>query len=43
VRLHDLPLVVVERAGLVDDLVGDSDLADVVQQRAELGRAARLL
>ena len=26
----------VELAGLVDDLLGDRDLADVVQQRAEL-------
>ena len=29
----------VERAGLVDDLGGDADLADVVQQRNELGVA----
>ena len=43
VGLHDRPLVVVERAGLVDDLVRDRDLADVVQQRGELGRAAGLV
>ena len=33
VLAHHLPLAVVERAGLVQDLVGDPDLADVVQQR----------
>ena len=43
VGLHDRPLVVVQRPGLVDDLVGHGDLADVVQQRAELGGAAGVL
>ena len=43
VGLHDRPLLVVERAGLVDDLVGHGDLADVVQQRAHLGLALRVL
>ena len=43
VGLHDRPLVVVERAGLVDDLVGHRDLADVVQQRAHLGLAPHVL
>ena len=33
VLLHHFPLLVVELARLVQDLVGDSDLADVVQQR----------
>ena len=32
----DRPLVLVERSRLVDDLVGNRDLADVVQQRREL-------
>jgi len=36
VRLHQLALLGRERAGLVDDLVRDSDLAHVVQQRHEL-------
>ena len=31
-----VPLVRVELAGLVDDLLGDRDLADVVQERGEL-------
>jgi hypothetical protein len=31
VATHELPLVVVERSGLVEDRVGDRDLADVVQ------------
>ena len=31
---HDRPLLVVERAGLVEDGVADAELADVVQQRA---------
>ena len=43
VHLHDRPLVLVELAGLVDDLVRDGDLADVVQQRAELDQAARAI
>ncbi len=43
VRLHQGPLGVVERAGLVDDRVRDVDLADVVQERAELGLAAYFL
>ena len=43
VGLHDRPLLVVQRAGLVDDLVGHGDLADVVQQRAHLGLAPRVL
>ena len=33
VLAHDLPLALVERPGLVQDLVGDADLADVVEQR----------
>jgi hypothetical protein len=33
---HDLGLGRVERAGFVEDLLRDPDLADVVQQRAEL-------
>ncbi len=36
VALDDLELLGRERAGLVDDLVRDSELADVVQQRREL-------
>ena len=43
VLAHQLPLLGVEPAGLVEDLVGDPDLADVVEQRdrADLvGRAA---
>jgi hypothetical protein len=32
---HDLPLVLGERAGLGEDVLGDADLADVVQQAAE--------
>jgi hypothetical protein len=35
--------VVVERPGLVDDRVRDADLADVVQQRTELGAASLLI
>ena len=31
VLLHELPLLVVERAGFGDDLVGDAELAHVVQ------------
>ena len=33
VLAHHLPLAVVERSRLVQDLVGHADLADVVQQR----------
>src|SRR5919204_2536863 len=40
VPLHQLPLVVVERARLVDDLVRHVDLADVVEERCELGPLA---
>src|SRR3712207_7613442 len=36
VRAHDRPLRLVERTGLVDDLLRDVDLADVVEQRGEL-------
>ena len=36
--LHHDPLVVVERARLVEDRLGDPDLADVVHQRADLDR-----
>ena len=43
VRLHQRPLVVVQRAGLVDDRVGDHDLADVVQQRRQLDVVALAL
>ena len=43
VGLHQRPLLVVQLAGLVDDRVGDVDLADVVQQRAELGLAPHVL
>ena len=42
VGLDDRPLVGVELAGLVDDLLGDRDLADVVQEGAELEVAALL-
>ena len=40
VGLDDGPLGRIELAGLVDDLLGDGDLADVVQERAELQVAA---
>ena len=40
VQLHDRPLLVVERARLVDDLGRHGDLADVVQKRAELDAPA---
>ncbi len=43
VRAHQRPLRVVQRPRLVDDRVGDDDLADVVQQRAQLGRLAHVL
>jgi len=36
VLLHDLPLVGGQRPRLVEDVVGDRDLADVVQQRGGL-------
>ena len=39
VRLHERPLLVVERPGLLMIESGMCDLADVVQQRAELGLA----
>jgi DNA polymerase-4 len=39
VGVHDVPLVRLERAGLVDDLVRDRDLPHVVQERAEFGQA----
>ena len=42
VGLDQLPLVRVELAGLVDDLLGDRDLAHVVQQGCELEVAALL-
>src|SRR3954470_9259569 len=35
VPAHDLPLVLRERAGLGEDVLGHADLADVVQQAAE--------
>ena len=38
VAVHERPLRLVERAGLVEDDLGDRDLADVVQ----LGRQAHL-
>ena len=36
--LHDRPLVLVERAGLLEDPLRDPDLADVVQQGPDLDR-----
>ena len=44
VLAHELPLVVVELAGLVQHVVGDADLADVVQHRdgLDLGHRPRL-
>ena len=39
VRLHQDPLVGVERAGLVQDVVGQRRLADVVQRGAVLQHA----
>ena len=38
VRLHDLPLALVERGRLAQDLLGDADLPDVVEQGADLDR-----
>src|ERR671923_108248 len=35
---HHLPFLVGQRAGLVEDRLGDADLADVVEQRADLDR-----
>ena len=43
VRLHQRPLALVERAGLVDDRVRDVDLADVVQHRSELALTPHVL
>jgi hypothetical protein len=42
VRAHQLPLGVVQRSRLVDDLLRDRHLADVMQERAELDVAALL-
>ena len=39
---HDVPLGLVQRAGLVEDVVGRRELADVVQQGAELHQPALL-
>jgi hypothetical protein len=39
--LDDLELGLVERAGLLEDLVGDRELADVVEQPAGRQRARR--
>ena len=41
--LHDLELVLAERARLAEDAVVDADLADVVQQRADAQVAHLLL
>ena len=41
VATHDLPLVVGERAGLVEDRGGNRDLADVVQSRGDTDVAQR--
>ena len=38
--LHDRPFAIPERAGLHEDLLGDGDLPDVVEERAELDRPA---
>ena len=35
---HHLPLVLVERPRLADDVLGDADLPDVVEERADLDR-----
>src|SRR4051794_31707480 len=43
VRLDDRTLGRVELSRLVDDLGGDADLADVVEQRSELGVAPFLV
>jgi hypothetical protein len=42
VGLDDRPFRRVELPGFVDDLLGDRDLADVVQERSELQVAALL-
>jgi hypothetical protein len=44
VLAHEHPLVGGQRTGLVEDLVGDADLADVVQERdrLDLGHFARI-
>jgi hypothetical protein len=36
VRVHELPLLVVEGTGLLEDAIGDARLADVVQPAAEV-------
>ena len=41
VRLHQAPLVLGRAARLPEDLVGDPDLADVVEQEAVLARSGR--
>ena len=43
VLLHELPLLVAQRAGFGDDLVGDAELADVVQVAGLDDQADRLL
>src|SRR6185312_167560 len=40
VRVDDRPLLDRQLAGLVDDLLGDPDLADVVEERDELDVSA---
>ena len=42
VGLDDGALLIGELPGLVDDLRGDADLADVVKERGQLGVALRL-
>jgi len=39
VAVHERPLAPVERAGLVEDLPRDRDLADIVQQCVQLDHA----
>ncbi len=41
--LHELPLLVVQRPGLGEDLIGDAELADVVQVAGLDDQADRLL
>src|SRR5207253_6521052 len=43
VRAHHRPLLVVERRALVQHRLRDADLADVVEERAELDRLDELL